>query len=94
MKYDIVKKDRFVDALEQFRDSYYNLLKVWYEDHYEVLNSLDLDDLYPFDKSFDELGIGEWVDSLIYYINEDEKVFKFIREFWGEDVEEKFRKEF
>ena len=49
-------------ALKELKDAYYKVCELWY-------NSTNLDELdnssYPFDKSFDEIGLADWVNSLL-----------------------------
>lgn len=48
------------EALQQYKEAYSSLLHAWSEE--EVLNDLEAISLYPFESSFDELNIHEWVE--------------------------------
>lgn len=57
-------------ALREFKESYDDISKLWSEDH---VHDLDLNDIltdeYPFELSFDEININDWVESSITNIN-------------------------
>ena len=62
-------KQNLLNAMENFRDSYYELASEIAR--YEINEETSVNDLkgfteqYPFDKSFDELAIGEWVEAVL-----------------------------
>lgn len=62
-------KQKLFDAMETFRDSYNKLTSAII--NYELDAETTVNDLvkftesYPFDKSFDELAVNEWVDDVI-----------------------------
>lgn len=53
-----------IRALNNFRQAYYDLLTVW-DNENNILNSDVSLNNYPFEKSFDELHIIDWVNSII-----------------------------
>ncbi|WP_121460022.1 hypothetical protein [Chryseobacterium defluvii] len=56
-----MESTKLITALENFLESYNALTRQWgMTDHPEIL-----DDNYPFEKSFDELEIVEWVEKAI-----------------------------
>ena len=59
MKKDIIIK------LENFRMAYEELMSEWMENDEINLNETKSINLYPFHKSFDELGISEWIKSTV-----------------------------
>lgn len=56
-------KEITIKALNNFKQAYFDLLTVWNNDD-SILNSDISLEKYPFNKSFDELDIMEWVDSI------------------------------
>lgn len=55
--------NELINALIEFKQAYNNLLDKWLKD--DVLNETENIDLYPFDKSFDELEVNNWVNTTI-----------------------------
>ncbi len=55
------------NALQEFKNAYNNLLNQWLKN--DVLNETESIGLYPFNKSFDELEIDEWIDKTITELN-------------------------
>lgn len=53
-----------INALEDLKEAFFKLVIVWAEDNKDLLNNSQSIELYPFDKSFDELftDVCEWVD--------------------------------
>jgi len=66
-----VNKKSVVSTLKQFASAYNTLCEYWYSDMGDVIedacqSSFDKDGIPPFfAKSFDELGISEWCQSMI-----------------------------
>ena len=56
-------------ALISMRKAYNDLLDVWHQDDVD-LNDLEANKLYPFEQSFDELEINEWLDAAISELRE------------------------
>ena len=54
--------NELINALQEFKNAYNNLLNQWFKND---LNETESIKLYPFNKSFDELEINEWIDSTI-----------------------------
>lgn len=92
--HEVINKEQYIEVLEQFRKAYFDLLSIWHDDFYAILTNMDINSLYPFSVSFDELNIPEWIDELISNLEDKEAVYSYVREFWGEEVEKKFRKEY
>lgn len=59
--------NELINALQEFRNAYNGLLEQWLKN--DVLNETESIKLYPFDKSFDELEINEWIDNTIAELN-------------------------
>ncbi len=58
-------KELAIKALKNFRKAYYELLVICdTEEGENIINSDVSIDNYPFDRSFNELNIIEWVDSI------------------------------
>ena len=57
-------------ALLSMRKAYRELLDVWHQSEVD-LNDLKANSLYPFDSSFDELGVNEWLDAAISELREE-----------------------
>lgn len=55
--------NELINALQEFKNAYNNLLDQWLKN--DVLNETESIKLYPFNDSFDELEINEWIDSTI-----------------------------
>lgn len=62
MKIEIMNNE-LINALQEFKNAYNNLLDQWLKN--DVLNETESIKLYPFNKSFDELKINEWIDNTI-----------------------------
>ena len=56
-------------ALIEMKRAYNNLLDVWHQSEVD-LNDLKANSLYPFDKSFDELEVNEWLTAAISELRE------------------------
>ena len=54
--------DKMVEALENFRKAYLGLLLL---PDLDDINNTEAIKLYPFNRSFDELGVVEWVDATV-----------------------------
>lgn len=59
--------NELINALQEFKNAYNNLLDQWLKN--DVLNETESIKLYPFNKSFDELEINEWIDNTITELN-------------------------
>lgn len=57
------RKEEMLTALFRFKDAYCDLLNEWQRIDGCDLNELDANSKYPFDKSFDELDVVEWIDA-------------------------------
>ena len=57
------RKEEMLVALFRFKDAYNDLLEEIQRIDSCDLNELDAISKYPFDKSFDELEVAEWVDA-------------------------------
>lgn len=55
--------NELINALQEFKNAYNNLLDQWLKN--DVLNETESIKLYPFNNSFDELEINEWIDRTI-----------------------------
>lgn len=60
--------NELINALQEFKNAYNNLLNQWLKN--DVLNETESIKLYPFNVSFDELKINEWIDSTITELTE------------------------
>lgn len=74
--FDNIEKTNYLNkvkkALEVFKNSYDELNTLWSEDHNYDLDLNDfLTDDYPFEHSFDEINISDWVDNSISDINDN-----------------------
>jgi AICAR transformylase/IMP cyclohydrolase PurH len=56
-------------ALIIMKKAYNDLLDVWHQDEID-LNDLKANNLYPFEQSFDEIEINEWLDAAISELRE------------------------
>lgn len=66
-----IKRQRIqglIYALQQFNYGYRNLLEEWSLS--DIMDETENIDLYPFQRSFDELEIPEWVVKTITELNE------------------------
>lgn len=52
-----------IKQLEEFQRAYNELLEEWNKN--DILNDLKSIELYPFNKSFEELNINEWIEKSI-----------------------------
>ena len=59
--------NELINALQEFKNAYNNLLDQWLKN--DVLNEAESIKLYPFNNSFDELEINEWIDRTITELN-------------------------
>lgn len=59
--------NELINALQEFKNAYNNLLDQWLKN--DVLNETKSIKLYPFNNSFDELEINEWIDRTITELN-------------------------
>lgn len=50
-------------ALINFKLAYYGLLDAWHQDDID-LNDLNANSSYPFDVSFDELELADWLTAV------------------------------
>lgn len=60
---EMPRKEEMLVALFRFKDAYNDLLEEIQRIDSCDLNELDAISKYPFDKSFDELEVAEWVDA-------------------------------
>ena len=57
-----------INALNKLKEAYYEVLGAWIT---EIdLNELDSIKKYPFEKSFNELGLVEWIEETIEELKE------------------------
>lgn len=49
-------------ALLSMKRAYNELIAVWHQSEID-LNDLKANSLYPFEQSFDELGVNEWLEA-------------------------------
>lgn len=73
--FDNAKRVRYLErvklALNKFKESYNELGSLWYQDdEYGVDLGLFLDEDFPFNESFDEIGVDQWVDGSIDRIDD------------------------
>lgn len=73
-----------IQALESFKTAYSQLNEVWGAD--DVINDLVAIDIYPFAKSFDELGVVEWIDATVRELVE-KNLSHYVENFKGGDKE-------
>lgn len=67
-----------VEALKNLKRAYYEVLEAW---ETEIdLNELESIEKYPFTKSFDELGLVEWIEATIEELEGGERM-KYREEF-------------
>ena len=64
-------KKKLIASLNEFRISFENLKEVFDLDDFDCNNYIC--DNYPFDKSFSELNISDWIDSIIENLKKGEK---------------------
>jgi hypothetical protein len=59
---------KMVKALSKLKEAYYEVLKAW---ETEIdLNETESIEKYPFEKSFDDLGLVEWIEETIEELGE------------------------
>ncbi len=69
---------KMIKALENLKRAYYDVLEAW---ETEIdLNELESIEKYPFERSFDQLGLVEWIETTIEELEGGEKM-KYIEEF-------------
>lgn len=68
---------KMVNALNKLKEAYYEVLNEWENTD---LNETESIKKYPFEKSFDELGLVEWIEATIEELEGGEKM-KYIEEF-------------
>ena len=56
-----------IEALKNLKRAYYEVLKAWEKTD---LNKTESIKKYPFEKSFDELGLVEWIEETIKELGE------------------------
>jgi hypothetical protein len=69
------KTQEMIDALRLFKQAHSKIIDLWYD-------GVDLNDTeslihYPFDRSFDELSIPEWVNNTVNELEAKAKVEEF-----------------
>lgn len=55
--------DLTLQALENFRKAYFQLLYKWWDN--DILDNTESLNKYPFNKSFDALSIPQWIEETI-----------------------------
>jgi len=55
--------DNKINVLINFRRAYLDLLDEFEKD--DLLNTMDSVNLYPFESSFDEYSVVEWIDNSV-----------------------------
>lgn len=68
---------KMVKALENLKRAYYEVLEAWEDTD---LNQLESIEKYPFERSFDQLGLVEWIEATIEELERGENM-KYIEEF-------------
>lgn len=53
---------KMIEALENLKRAYYEVLTAWEDTDLNLTRSIEK---YPFQKSFDELGLVEWIEATI-----------------------------
>ena len=66
-----------IKALENLKRAYYEVLEAWEDTDLNETKSIEK---YPFERSFDELGLVEWIEATIEELEEGEEM-KYIEEF-------------
>lgn len=61
-------KKEMIDALNRFKQSYLDITRLW--DSSVNLDVLTNNESYPFDKSFDELEVVDWVCEMTSQLQE------------------------
>ena len=64
------KKKDFLKLLNEFKKAYNNIVEFCANEEEDIFNKYACDN-YPFEKSFDEIPINDWVNSLEEKIQED-----------------------
>lgn len=68
---------KMVKALENLKRAYYEVLEAWEDTDLNETKSIEK---YPFKRSFDQLGLVEWIEATIEELEGGEKM-KYIEEF-------------
>ena len=68
---------KMVNALNKLKEAYYEVLEAWEE---VDLNELESIEKYPFERSFDQLELVEWIEATIEELEGGEEM-KYIEEF-------------
>jgi len=69
---------KMIKALENLKRAYYEVLSEWENTD---LNETESIEKYPFERSFDELGLVEWIEATIEELEGGEKKMKYREEF-------------
>jgi hypothetical protein len=72
--FDKIELENYLKRLKvkliDFKNAYDDINELWHDDHNHDIDLNDLlTDEYPFENSFDEVNIGEWIDKSIENIN-------------------------
>jgi len=59
---------KMIKALNKLKESYYEVLEAWETE--TDLNKTESIKKYPFEKSFDELGLVDWIEETIEELGE------------------------
>lgn len=59
---------KMVKALNKLKESYYDVLEAWETE--TNLNELESIKEYPFEESFESIGLVEWIDKIIEELGE------------------------
>ena len=59
---------KMVKALNKLKESYYDVLEAWETE--TNLNELESIKEYPFEESFESIGLVEWIDKTIEELGE------------------------
>jgi hypothetical protein len=62
-----MKNLKMIEALKKLKEAYYEVLIEWGKTDLNETKSIKK---YPFEKSFDELGLVEWIEETIEELGE------------------------
>ena len=67
-------KKKMLEGFSKFMEAYDNLVEIFYDDEFECNDFITKN--YPFERSFDDLCIGHWRDTVEEKLNAYEKKLK------------------
>lgn len=70
------KKLEMIEALRQFAEAHKKIVELWNGDEAVELNDTNAIDLYPFEQSFDDYAISDWVETTIEELEDKVKACK------------------